>query len=226
MASQSFHEEGKNESLTPRLKKPTVKDPRLVVGIILVATAVWLGSWVVEDAKSLKPVFVASKSFAPGQAITRDDLRIVEVNIGSQSSQYLTGTLQADERLVATQPITEGEFIPVASVADEDTSQSKVIAINIAERLPDIAQVGSTVDLWFTADTKTSGLSENTQETKPELVAENLYVSQLPDTQNSFNASATQTIHVVVPAEQINDVLGSRQKSGTLALLMSPGSMS
>src|SRR5699024_2797783 len=84
-----------------RLQRPGWKDPRLVVGVLLVALSVALGSWTVRAARQTVPVLAAATDLPAGHVLADGDLRPVEVALGTTGEQYLgdrspvTGTILA-----------------------------------------------------------------------------------------------------------------------------------
>lgn len=199
-----------------RLRRPTVKDPRLVVGILLVALSVWLGVWAVDNAKDLSVAYVAAQPIVAGQAVTQEHLRPVEVNLAAQGSQYVSVPLDADHNYIATTTIGEGQFVPTASLAHDQTYATRVVALSTSTVLPSNVTVGTTVELWAAP----RGASPN--EAPPSLIASDLVVAQLPSSDQGFSAASGQTVHVVVPAEQVSDVLAVSMGDMTLSLLSYP----
>src|SRR3954452_20167145 len=56
-----------------RLRRPGWRDPRLLVGVVMVAASVALGSWAVQSAQTTVPVYVARDALVPGQRLEPDD---------------------------------------------------------------------------------------------------------------------------------------------------------
>ncbi len=200
-----------------RLRRPTVKDPRLVVGILLVALSVWLGVWAVDNAKDLSVAYVAAQPIVAGQAVTQEHLRPVEVNLAAQGSQYVSVPLDADHNYIATTTIGEGQFVPTGSLVRDQAYATRVIAISTSTVLPRNVTVGATVELWAAPKAAASG-----DDPAPTLVATDLVVAQLPATDQGFSASSGQTVHVVVSAEQVSDVVAASMGDMTLSLLSYP----
>lgn len=203
-----------------RLRKPTVKDPRLVIGILLVALSVWIGTWAVGNAKQLDIAYVAANPLVPGQPIKASDLRPVELNLAGQSSHYLRKGIEAGETVIAVRAIGAGEVIPVDALTSQDSVNSRIVALPIAEDLSKTISVGSQVDLWHIPKANSG------EETAPREVAKGLYVSEIPDSGGAFSVSSGRIVHVVVPVAGVPDVLAALKEDGTLTLLSIPGGRS
>lgn len=207
---------GSNEAAR-RLRKPTVKDPRLIVGVLLVALSVWLGVWAVNDARELSVAYVAKSSFVVGQQVTQEDLQAVEVNLASIGGQYLTAPLNEDESYFASQGVQSGGLVPIVALNTSLQFTTRVLPINIGSELPAEAEVGSAVDLWATPSRVESATT-----LEPTLVAESLTISQLAGGSGAFSASRGQTVQVVVPEDLVSKVLAATAGDVELSLLVRP----
>ena len=65
-----------------RLRSPSWRDTRLLVGVLLVLVSTVLGSVVVARADDRVPVYAAKGQVAPGQRLTESDVVRVDVLLG------------------------------------------------------------------------------------------------------------------------------------------------
>src|SRR5688572_28385595 len=87
-------------------------DPRLIIGIALIAgstTGVWA---LVSGLDDSIEVYVARDTITAGSAIEIDDLDVESVRLGSSAAQYLLAGEPAGRGLVATRTVPSGEFVP------------------------------------------------------------------------------------------------------------------
>ena len=99
-----------------RLRTPRWKDPRLIVGIVLVVASVLMGAVLVQRLSETTSVLVARSAIVPGDPLTAEDLTIVELRLGEQTDQYL-GTYEAiPEGAVALRTIRAGELVPISAI--------------------------------------------------------------------------------------------------------------
>lgn len=67
----------------PRLSKPSWKDPRLLIGILLVLASVAGVVALVGNAARTVPMYAAKDALVVGQSITVDSFTIVQVQLGT-----------------------------------------------------------------------------------------------------------------------------------------------
>ena len=72
-----------------RLQRPSWRDVRLVVGVVLVLLAVTLGAVVVAAADDTTPVYAVTAGQVPGQVVTQQDVRRVDVRLGADLGAYV-----------------------------------------------------------------------------------------------------------------------------------------
>ena len=198
-----------------RIKKPGLKDPRLIIGTLLVVGSVAGGAWAMDQARANLPVYVAAGTLTPGTQVTQKDLAIAEVRLGDRADLYLEPGWDFTKGFVITQTINPGEFIPLTALQEQDQLGHRVISI--PQSAPPAAQIvpGVLVDLWHTPKDQEGG-------GQPVLVAANLTVSEIPSSQGALSLSSGQ-VHVVVAQADVPAVLAAAQAPGTLALLPAPG---
>ena len=66
----------------PRLSKPSWKDPRLLIGILLVLASVAGVVALVGNADSTVPMYAAKDALVVGQKITAESFTVVQVQLG------------------------------------------------------------------------------------------------------------------------------------------------
>ena len=74
-----------------RLQRPSWRDVRLVVGVVLVLLAVTLGAVVVAAADDTTPVYAVTAGLVPGQVVTQQDVRRVDVRLGDRPGRLRRG---------------------------------------------------------------------------------------------------------------------------------------
>src|SRR5690554_6840004 len=64
-----------------RLRRPGWRDPRLVVGVLLVACSVALGIWVVQAGRTTVGVYATTRAVVPGEVLAARDLTVVQATV-------------------------------------------------------------------------------------------------------------------------------------------------
>lgn len=126
-------------------KRAFWSDARFFVGIALIVVSV-AGVWgVVAASRHTVPVLAASSTIVPGQAITADDLHVVDVGLGQVEGRYVTAD-QLGEGMVAQRTIGEGELVP--SDALGESAAVTTVVVRSAAEVPGAVTTGTAVELW------------------------------------------------------------------------------
>src|SRR3712207_1625296 len=123
-------------------------DPRLLVGVVLVAASVAGVTWLVGTADRTVAVYSVRTALYPGDRIFAEDLAIARVRLGSGEARYLTVTDIPAEGAVISRPVGEGELLPAAAIGAPEGLSLAPLVIGLSGPLSEAASPGSTVDLW------------------------------------------------------------------------------
>lgn len=208
---------GEFGQVAARLRRPGWRDPRLLIGVVLVALAVALGSWTVGQADRTAPVLVAHGVLTPGQPLSGERVRVMRVHL-ADASKYLTPDESLPTGAVITRTVGDGELIPRSSVGDADGLGLRPIAVQVEATLADGVRPGARVDLWFTPDRDSIAAGA-----APHAVAEGLTVVEVGKDTGSFSISSGTTVQVLVPIAQLPAVLGALAADGSVAIVPIPG---
>lgn len=225
-----------------RLTRPGWRDPRLLLGLVLVAGSVALGSTLVASAARTVPVYVAARPLVPGDVVDARSLRVVDVRLGSAQEAYLRADEPLPEGLVATGVVGEGELVARSTVAPEADLGLRPVAIEPAGALPDGLGVGSRVDLWYVPEARPGGVSGVTgavagaggtdgaagaghvAAAEPVLLVGDLTVADVSEPGGGFSVAPSVTVHVLVPVDDLPAVLAALASDGSVEVVLVPGS--
>lgn len=191
-----------------RLRRPGWRDPRLLIGIVAIAGSVAVGSWAVTAGAETSGVYAAGATLVPGQALDAGDLRIVQVRWEAGSDRYLAADAGLPDGLVATRLVEEGELVPIGAVGPADRVDARSVPIRVDGGLSRGLRVGSTVDLWHVPE-GSAGQGDTGEPGTPRLVAAGLVVTELDDSSGPLSVASSASLHVLVPAPEIPEVLGA-----------------
>jgi hypothetical protein len=210
--------------VAPRLRRPGWRDPRLLVGLALVAASVALGSWAVRSAQATAPVLLVRQATVPGAALDADGLAVADVRLGSAE---LDRYVRADEPLapdaVALRVVGAGELLPRSAVGSADDLALRPVAVPAGSELPASVGAGSLVDLWLTPAAP-RGAVDGAQAQPPRQLAAALTVAEVGRAQGALAAGGAATVHVLVPVGQLPDVLAALASDGRVDVVAVPGS--
>ncbi len=113
----------------PRLKKPSWKDPRLLIGVLLVLGSVAGVIALLGSADRTTQVYSAREDIAVGQVVTEADLSIVKVRLDEVEPSYVTVEHGFAEGKVALQRVAKNQLVPQASLGSADAVDRKPVAL-------------------------------------------------------------------------------------------------
>lgn len=204
-----------------RLRRPGWRDPRLLGGLVLVAGSVALGSGLIAAAADSVPVYVALEPLVTGDVLDPAALAVREVRLAESLPQYLRADRELPDRPVVVRTVDSGELVPVSAVASSPDTGLRPVAIMPAGPLPSGVVKGSTVDLWFVPD---RGPGTDPVIAEPFELAAGLIVSEVSSASGGgFSVGSGTTVHVLVPAPDLAEVLAARAAAGSVEVVHVPG---
>ncbi|MEE6273415.1 hypothetical protein V2J56_08650 [Georgenia sp. MJ206] len=202
-----------------RIRRPTWRDPRLGVGILLVAASVALGAWVVGDASRTVEVYAADSALAPGDRLTERRVRVVQTSPGTEGAYLrVADGLPADA--VVTRVVGPGEMVPAAAVSSEDVLALRPVVVPLSGSVPSGLGKGSVVDLWLTHPARPGDLEERPT---PTLLAGDLVVADLVEADTLFTGGSGTSVEVLVPLAELPGVLDAVSGDGAVVVVPVPG---
>ena len=198
-----------------RMRRPSWRDPRLGVGILLVVASVALGSWAVSRADATVEVYQASGPLTPGEAIDLDDLQIVQIRLDGVEGVYLVPGGELED-MVITRTVDAGELVPLAALGDPGMLDLRPVQVSMPAAMQDVVTPGSRVDLWVALPEPAS-----TQRTwqAPELLVEGVEVREVHADTSVFAGSDTVQVQVLVPTADVPDVLAALAADGQITIV-------
>jgi len=182
------------------------RDPRLWVGVVLVAASVVVGARVLAAADDTVQVWAAATELGAGQRVEADDL--VAQRVRFADADALAGYFTVDDELPAdlelTRSVAEGELLPRGAVGTPE--QTGLVEVPIAvepELVPPSVEPGDVVDVYvvapISADTQ-GGQGGQADEPPPEGPAlTEATVVDAPDLASSFGTSGKRQLVLAVP---------------------------
>lgn len=208
-----------------RLRRPGWRDPRLLVGVALIAASVALGSWVVTTAQRTVPVYVARDVLVPGVALTSAALVVADVRLADRADAYLRADEPLPDAAVLLRTVGAGELVPVAAVGSATDLQVRAVPVSLSGPPPRGLVAGSRVDLWFTpgSGSRAVGDGGSDPDRLPHQLAAALTVSEVSSPDGAFASGGARTVHVLVPTGDLPTVLGALAGGGTVDVVPVPG---
>lgn len=199
-----------------RLKRPSWKDPRLLMGILLVLLGLAGVIALVGAADHTAQVYIAREDISVGQVITEADLSVAKVRLNDVASSYVSVEDGLASGKVALQRIAKNQLLPRASLGQPDALDRKPVAITIEEALPSQAVPGARVDVWVAMPGVESAFDE------PELLLPGAEIAQVTSASASLGGSKSTVVLVLVTDEQMPKLLGAQANKAKVSVVWNP----
>lgn len=205
-----------------RLRRPTWRDPRLGVGVLLVASSIALATWAIGDAGRTVGVYAAGTTLTPGDRLTEADTRVLEARLDGQDGAYLLVADGLPEDAVVTRVVGEGELIPVAAVGEAADVDVRPVVVPLTGTVPTGLGAGSVVDLWLT-DPARPGVGPGEERAEPGMLAGGLVVAGVVESDSIFAGGSGTSVEVLVPRAELPGVLDALSGDGVVVVVPVPG---
>lgn len=202
-----------------RLRCPSWRDPRLLVGVVLVASSVVAGAKVVSAYDDTAPYYRTTRALTAGQTVTASDVAVVDVRLGEAEGGYLAGT-EDPVGAVVTRTMASGEFVPVDAIGHSDMVAVAPIGVPVSAAVAQQLSKGDVVDVWIAlADPDRPGTY-----VRPERSVAGATVSTVATGGSTFSVGSESTVGVLVPSQAVMQVLDALANGAKLTLVPAPGS--
>ncbi|MDR6435813.1 hypothetical protein J2790_000934 [Paenarthrobacter nicotinovorans] len=202
-----------------RLKKPSWKDPRLLIGILLVLVSVAGVIALVGSADRTTQVYTAREEIAVGQAVTMADLSIANVRLDDLESGYVTVEGGWADGRVALQRVAKNQLLAKESLGQADALNRKPVAVSVEGELPVQVVGGARVDVWVALPGSSSAFDE------PHLLLPSAEIAQVVSGPVGLGASKTTQILVLVTDEQMPKLLGAQANKASISVVWNPAGL-
>lgn len=192
-----------------RLKRPSWRDPRLLIGLVLIAIAVVAVTATMRASDRTVPYYAAKQVLTPGSVLAESDVVVTRARVAADVYVPADGD-HAPWGDVVTRVVGEGELLPADAVAAAADVEVRAVAVRTSSPLAKDIGAGSVVDVWLTAQTEAGPVSTS--------VAEALVVSQVEHDDGAF-AVAAETVYLLVPRAAMSDFLGAIATEGDVSIV-------
>lgn len=200
-----------------RLRRPSWKDPRLLMGLLLVLLSVAGVVFLVNSADRTTEVYAAGEDIGVGEALTPDNLVRARVRLGATEEHYLPVQKGFPEGVVAVQRIGKDQLVPRANLGEVDGLDRKPVALAIDQALPSQAVEGARVDVWVAQPDAKNGFSE------PTLLLPGAEISEVSEGSTALGSTKTTVLMVLVEDSRMPALLGAQANDAKISVVWNPG---
>jgi hypothetical protein len=209
------------EPTAKRLQRPSWRDARLLVGIVLVLLGTAVGARIIASADDTVPMYAAATALRPGDHLSADNLRRVDVQLGDQASRYLSARSAVPDDSYALRDVPEGELVPASAVGARSSVTVQPVTVEVDANSARGLPVNAVVDVWVSPrDT------QSTQERYLDatLALQRVSVSPVAQDSGRFGAAAsTMAVQLRVPRDKVAQVIDAVDKQSRFTLVPVPG---
>jgi len=124
------------------------RDPRLFIGLALVAASVLGVVGVVTAVDDGVDVYAAPGLLTVGQRIDASDLELRRVSLGPDNDAYLRVGELPEAGVIVSRSVGTGELVPRSAVGDVRGASTTTIVVTLATELGGTVRAGDELDLW------------------------------------------------------------------------------
>ncbi len=187
-----------------RGQRPAWRDPRLWIGIVLVAASVVVGARVLAAADDTVQVWAAARDLGAGQRVGADDL--VAQRVRFADTDALAGYFTVDDELPAdlelTRSVAAGELLPRGAAGTPQ--QTGLVEVPVAvepELVPPGVAPGDVVDIYVVAPISADAGADQAPPPPDGPALTGATVVDAPELASSFGTSGKRQLVVAVPEE-------------------------
>jgi hypothetical protein len=209
------------EPTAKRLQRPSWRDPRLLVGIVLVLLGTAVGARIIATADDTVPMYAAATAIRPGDHLTSDNLRRVDVQLGNETSRYLSARSAVPDDSYALRDIPEGELVPASAVGNGGAVAVQPVTVEVDASAARALPPNAVVDVWVSPRDP-----QSTQERylDARLAIERVTVNPVNQDSGRFGAaSSTMAVQLRVPRDKVAEVIAAMDKQSRFTLVPVPG---
>ncbi|MBS4752594.1 hypothetical protein KG112_07200 [Nocardioides sp. zg-ZUI104] len=136
-----------------RVSRPGWRDPRLWIGVVLVAGSVVLGARLLDAADDTVAVWVLEADRGSGTPLSSADLRAQRVRFADDAvlERYFSADAPLPDGLALIRAVGAGELLARSAVGQVDAAQVVQVPLEVdPNRVPPDVVAGSVVDVWIT----------------------------------------------------------------------------
>ncbi len=206
-----------------RLRQPSWRDTRLVVGVVLVLLSMAIGAKVVAASDDTVPMYAAVASLVPGQPVTQRDVRRVDVQLGADRARYVVADHDIAPDTFALRDVRPGELLPTSALGTRADTNLKPVSVPVDSGAAAQIAAGSIVDVWVNAKDPSSAAEKYGNPVK---TLEAAPVSRVPEAGGNGlgSASGKTAVQIMVPEAGVQALIAAIDQGAKITLVPVPGS--
>ncbi|RII42561.1 flagellar biosynthesis protein FlgA [Galactobacter valiniphilus] len=185
-----------------RFSRAGVKDPRFVIGVVLVLASVLGVVALVQSFDKTQAVYAAARDLGAGSELTREDLVVLNVRLGDSAGAYLSAASEppAGTRVLAA--VRQGELLPLRALGPAG-DERRPMRLDLDGGAPAGVWVGSHVDVFVT-EVKDGATAA------PRVALRSLEVTAISTSEAGLAGNSRTVLEVLVPPAEVATLVAAR----------------
>lgn len=201
-------------SETQRYKRPGLKDPKLVLGLLLILISMIGVVGIVRFANKTEPFYMASTDLKIGDALTSANLKVVDVQLGDAAPNYVSADVELKPGTVATQPMKAGELITSSGITDELKDGRRLATLLMDHYAVSSFKSGDRVDVWVSFKREGSNDYE-----EPQSLVSHAEIHSVTAQESIIGGTGKTAVELWVNADQLGQVLNASNGGAAINLI-------
>lgn len=199
-----------------RLQRPSWRDSRLVVGVLLVLLAATLGAKAIASADDRVPLYVAADDLVAGDRVTASSFTRVDALLGEGINEYLSADAAPPEGQFLLRDIRRGELVPDASLGSAEQVSVQRVTVRADSVSTNGLTRGSRVDVYVTPK---GALGADQAPATTSKVLRAAAVAAVLTSEGGFGSSSTTSVQIYVPADRVQTIIESVDAEAKITLV-------
>jgi hypothetical protein len=202
-----------------RLQRPSWRDSRLLVGLVLVLAAATLGARIVATADDRVAYFVAAQDLVAGDRVSTTSLTRVDVALADGMGAYLPADAALPEGTVLLRDLRAGELVPSSALGSAGDVDVQRVTVRADSMSTTGLSPGQRVDAYVTPKASVRASSEEEAEPQTRRMLESVAVVGVLDSGGGLGASAATSVQLYVPAQLVKTVIEAVDSGAKVTLV-------
>lgn len=197
-----------------RIRPPGWRDPRLIVGVILVVLSTAGVVGLVQSTDARQGYWAASTDVVPGTQVSADDFHVVQASMSESSDHYWLAEERLPQEFFVASTLRQGEFLAKRNLAEADPDGRQQVGVRVSADMPASITLGSRADVWIAAASPDGrGFEEPTK------LVSNAEVVGMEESNSAFAADETTTVYLMLSDDTLPSVLDAQANGAQISLL-------
>ncbi|MFL4479888.1 SAF domain-containing protein [Paeniglutamicibacter sp. ORCA_105] len=201
-----------------RLGRPSWKDPRLLLGILIVlASSVGVVA-LTSSMDRTTPMYSAKSDISLGEEITADKLHVVNVKLDALEAGYVPADPGMLSGTRANSLIRAGQLLPRSALGLNDGTNRRPVSIDLPDALPSAITAGAHVDVWVSLKDRSANAYS-----PPTLLLPAAEVTARTERATGFGGTAGTLVEILVVDTGLADLLEAMANDARITVVFNPG---